>query len=140
MTTGSAADAMFRRGLDAYHAGLHYEAHEHWEELWNDEEGDDDDRRRFLQALIQVASAVHKLVNNVEPRGSVRLLRRAQTLLEGLPDDFGGVRVDRLRGGIERCLAEAERLVAAGRAGLAPSLIPPIQMQPPHAAHPRDPG
>ncbi|HLM75673.1 MAG TPA: DUF309 domain-containing protein, partial [Polyangiaceae bacterium] len=118
-------ETTFQRGLLAYRAGQHYEAHEIWEELWESEESDD--HRRFLQALIQVASAVHKLLHDVGPRGSLRLLERAYGKLEGLPDRYGGIALDRLRAGIQRARVEFERLIAEGRRDLDPSFIPPIE-------------
>jgi len=91
LTTPADAAAVFRRGLEAYAAGQHYEAHEFWEELWNVEQ--DDARSRFLQALIQIASAAHKIRHDVAPRGSLFLLARACGRLEGLGDVFMGVDV-----------------------------------------------
>jgi predicted metal-dependent hydrolase len=117
-------EAVFQRGLEAYREGDHYEAHELWEELWENEEADD--HRLFLQALIQVASAVHKLKNNVGPRGSLRLLESALAKIEGLPDVYGGVALGRFREGVERARREWESLVAEGRSDLRPSLIPPV--------------
>lgn len=90
--------AHFQKGVDAYHRGEHYEAHEFWEDLWQDEA--DDDRHRFFQALIQVASAVHKAKNDVGPRGCLRLVDRAFERLEGLPDDYFGVDLPALRDGM----------------------------------------
>jgi predicted metal-dependent hydrolase len=121
-------EAVFQRGLEAYRAGLHYEAHEFWEELWEDEE--DDDHRRFLQALIQVASAVHKVRANVAPRGALRLLDRAIGRMEGLPDAYGGVALARFREATGRCLAELTQLIAEGRHDLDPGLIPALDPTP----------
>ena len=58
-------DARFASGLTAYRAGEHFEAHEHWEGSWRDEPVGD--RRAFLQALIQIAAAMHKLVDKRQP-------------------------------------------------------------------------
>jgi uncharacterized protein len=104
--------SLFRDGVAAYRGGQHYEAHEHWEELWHAEV--DPDRSRFLQALIQVASAVHKAKNDVGPRGAVRLLDAARDKLEGLPDAYLSVDLRALREGIARCREEVDRLCAAG--------------------------
>lgn len=117
-------DVVFQRGLDAYRDGDHYEAHEHWEILWEDE--DDDETRRFLQALIQVTSAVHKVRNGVEPRGAQRLLERAHLKLEGLADGFGGVDVGALRAGIGRLLEALPGLLAGRGEKLTDALVPPI--------------
>ncbi len=101
----------FQDGIDAYHRGEHYEAHEHWEELWDAEA--DDRRRDFFQALIQVASAAHKAVNNVAPRGSLRLLDAATSKLAPLDDVYLGIDVAALREGIEQCRAKIDALLEA---------------------------
>jgi len=113
----------FQRGIDAYAAGQHYEAHEFWEELWHEET--DDARSRFLQALIQVASAVHKIRNDVAPRGSLNLLGRATGRLAGLPATFMSVDVAHLQRDIE---VARERLdcVLAGHGTLADVPVPSI--------------
>lgn len=120
----SSGDATFQRGLDAYTQGEHYDAHEHWESLWEDE--DDDDTRRFLQALIQVASAMHKVRNGVEPRGALRLFERAQQKLEGLADGFGGIDLVTLRAEIERSRAALPALLAGPSKALAALTAPTI--------------
>jgi predicted metal-dependent hydrolase len=115
----------FQRGIDEYLAGRHYEAHEFWEELWQVEA--DEDQRRFLQALIQVASAVHKAVNDVAPRGSLRLLDSATEKLHGLGDAFLGVDLAALREGMGSCRSEvARQLEAGGHCQLEAVHIPPL--------------
>ncbi|MCC6557326.1 MAG: DUF309 domain-containing protein [Polyangiaceae bacterium] len=121
-------EAIFQRGLEAYRAGLHYEAHELWEELWESEE--DEEHRRFLQALIQVASAMHKVLGDVAPRGSLRLLERALGRMEGLPDAYGGVALARFREATARCLEALRGLFEAGRRDLDPALIPALEATP----------
>jgi len=119
--------AHFIRGIETYHAGDHYEAHEYWEALWHHE--DDETRARFLQALIQVASAVHKACNDVAPRGSLRLLSRATERLEGIEDIYMGVDVRRLREDMVRCSsAVQEALEASGGAHCTvdPSVAPAL--------------
>jgi predicted metal-dependent hydrolase len=103
---------LFEQGLEAYRSGQHYEAHEFWEELWQDER--DEDRSRFLQALIQVASAVHKARFDVAPRGALSLFDRATQRLEGLPDAFMGIDVAGLKSGIARCREAVERELESG--------------------------
>jgi hypothetical protein len=78
------------RGIDLYHAGLLWEAHEQWEVIWR--ASADPTEREFLQALIQIAAALLKLRGG-NPRGAEKLARRAREHLR---------RVDR-----ERCLGLA---------------------------------
>jgi hypothetical protein len=68
----------FRRGVDLYHAGFMWEAHEAWEGLWK--QSDDPVRRDFLQGLIQLAAAQIKAhVGNT--RGAAILRARARERL-----------------------------------------------------------
>jgi predicted metal-dependent hydrolase len=117
-------DELFEEGLALYEAGSYYEAHEKWEEIWNDEE--DDDHRLFLQALIQIASALHKLTHDVEPRGALRLLDRALEKTAHLPAVHGGIALAALREGVARFRSEAERALAADLRSLDLSLAPRI--------------
>jgi predicted metal-dependent hydrolase len=119
--------SLFLEGVAAYQAGQHYEAHEFWEELWNEEP--DEERSRFLQALIQVASAVHKARNDVAPRGSLRLLDRAAQRLEGISDDYLGMDVASLREGMQRCHAEVAKQIADkdGHCELGETHIPALR-------------
>ncbi|MFP6683122.1 MAG: DUF309 domain-containing protein [Polyangiaceae bacterium] len=122
--------AHFIRGIETYHAGDHFEAHEYWEALWHHE--DDETRARLLQALIQVASAVHKACNDVAPRGSLRLLARATERLEGIEDIYMGVDIRRLREGIERCASAVQEALDASDGAhcvIDPSLAPPLLLR-----------
>jgi predicted metal-dependent hydrolase len=118
--------ALFMQGLDAYRRGEHYEAHEFWEELWHQQ--DDERHSRLLQALIQVASAVHKALNQVAPRGSVRLLERAHAKLADLPADFLGIDIAGLREAIRHCGRQIEGSLDADgqRCTLAADAVPVI--------------
>ena len=105
-------ESLFQQGLEAYGQGLHYEAHDFWETLW---EGEDDDRHRlFLQALIQVASAMHKVLNDVGPNGALRLLDRALEKTAGLPESYGGIALGRMRTEVAACRVEVARRLADG--------------------------
>jgi predicted metal-dependent hydrolase len=82
MSPGACApDPRLRQGVADFNAGAFYEAHEHFEELWNDSEGT---ARRLCQALVQLAAGYHKLELGV-PGGAVKLLTRALGILDDLP-------------------------------------------------------
>lgn len=119
----------FQLAIDTYRRGEHYESHELWEQLWQTE--CDDQRRRFLQALIQIASAVHKAVNDVGPRGAVRLLDAATDKLQGLPDLYLSLDVAALRTAVMHCRTEVSRQVAAGACKLTEEHIPLLIQQGP---------
>ena len=64
----------FALGMRLHNEGEYYEAHEAWEDIWRDEEIDE--YRLFVQGLIQVTSAFHKLTFQKAPGGASRLLAR----------------------------------------------------------------
>jgi len=47
---------IFQRGVELFNADAYFEAHEAWEELWVEAEGEE---RLFLQALIHFAVGCH---------------------------------------------------------------------------------
>jgi predicted metal-dependent hydrolase len=80
-------------GLRCYRSRQFFLAHEHWEDVWRACEGNE---RLFLQALIQVAVAMHHFSQG-NRAGAASLLRRSLGRLELFPADFAGVEVGRLR-------------------------------------------
>jgi hypothetical protein len=95
-------------GARLHAAGEHWAAHEAWETLWRAET--DETRRRFLQGLIQITAAFHKLLVMKRPDGAVRLLGRGLAKLDPLPDDYDGVDLAAFRTDARRCLALIEAL------------------------------
>ncbi|HEX5136223.1 MAG TPA: DUF309 domain-containing protein [Planctomycetota bacterium] len=65
----------FLRGIDLYHAGFLWEAHEQWESVWRATE--DPERRDFLQGLVQIAASVLK-ARTGNARGAAKLAQRAR--------------------------------------------------------------
>jgi predicted metal-dependent hydrolase len=95
----------FANGMRLHNEGAHYEAHEAWEELWLEES--DDGYRLFLQGLIQVTSAFHKVFFQKQPASAGRLLARGLEKLAPYPDDYLGVALGEFR---EKARACADRL------------------------------
>lgn len=79
----------FREGVRLFNEGLFFEAHEIWEEAWNDSEGNE---KRLLQALIQIAVAFLKWQSDI-PGGAVKMHRMAMEKLTQLPDRCLGLDV-----------------------------------------------
>lgn len=71
-------------GLAAYRAGRYFEAHERWEDLWRVEK--DPSRRLFLQALVQLAAALHKRATGIRPGGAPALFGRCLDKLDRLAE------------------------------------------------------
>jgi predicted metal-dependent hydrolase len=118
----------FALGMRLHNGGEHYEAHEAWEELWRDEE--DDEVRRFLQGLIQVTSAFHKLFFQREPVGAGRLLARGLEKLAPYPDVYRGVAIEPFRRGAKACADAIGRLepTREGVAAFDRALVPRLEL------------
>ena len=97
--------ALLIEGRDAFNRGEYYEAHEHWEDVWNEI---DDPERRWVQGLIQVATGLHKLERG-RPDVCRTLLTKALAKLDGAPDALDGVDVLGARRGATKILAAIAR-------------------------------
>ncbi len=80
-------------GLRCYRSSEFFLAHEHWEDVWRASEGPE---RLFLQALIQIAVAMHHFSRGNRD-GAASLLSRSLSKLEKFPPFFAAVDVERLR-------------------------------------------
>lgn len=100
-----------RHGAELFGAGEWWEAHEAWEAEWLRAGGDE---RRFVQALILLAAALHKRWK----MGSLthRNFGKAQVYLDTLPGHYGGVDLVALRADVWAALHDP---------GLRPQLRPP---------------
>ena len=94
-------------GLACYRNQEFFEAHEHWEDVWNHLE---DPERLFLQALIHVTVAMHHYLH-ANRAGALSQLERALRKFEQYPESFGGVDVVRLREEVRTWLHALESAV-----------------------------
>ena len=122
--TNAEREAAFHRGLEAYRAGAHFDAFDIWTQVHEEEKNETN--RRFLQALIQVTNAMHKVRHNAELRGSLHLLERALLKLDVLPDVYGGIDLAKFRDATRACLAEIARLLSVACKDLEQSFIPTL--------------
>jgi predicted metal-dependent hydrolase len=100
----------FALGLRLHNEGEYYEAHEAWESIWLDEPNDE--WRLFVQGLIQVTSAFHKLFGQRAPGGAARLLERGLVKLDKYPPDYLGVALGSFRDGVRPFIATMSGLAA----------------------------
>ena len=91
-------------GLACFNHREFYEAHEHWEDAWNEL---DDPARRWVQGLIQIATGLHKLERG-RPDVCRTLFVKALTKLEGAPATYEGVDLARAIAGARRILSDIE--------------------------------
>jgi predicted metal-dependent hydrolase len=110
----------FTRGVQHFDAGAYFEAHEDWEELWR--AAVDGVERTWLQGMIQVAAALHKLRVVEDVDAALRLFTKALAKLSASPSRMRGIDVEAFRAAI----AEGARAVSAGQheAWEAPRLGP----------------
>jgi predicted metal-dependent hydrolase len=73
----------FARGAGLFDRGEFFEAHESWEDRWR--VATDPTERAFLQGLIQVAAAFHKLLVMNSEEAASRLLAKGLAKLEMCP-------------------------------------------------------
>jgi len=97
------------RGACLFDAGAYFEAHEAWEEGWR--ASTDEDERRFLQGLIQVAAAFHKLLVTRSTAAAQRLLARGLAKLDACPDRVAAEDLGAFCRELRRCADD----LAAGR-------------------------
>jgi hypothetical protein len=107
-THGSVSDP-FIRGAHLFDAGEFFEAHEVWEERWR--VATDKVEREFLQGLIQIAAAFHKLLVMKSAAAASRLLARGLAKLDACPPEVDGMDLAALRARLRTCATE----LAAGR-------------------------
>jgi hypothetical protein len=89
LTTGHelTADTRLESGRNLFNAGHYFEAHDHWEDLWNECPAAD---RRFVQSLIQAAVALHH-AGNGNRAGAETLLARGRGKVEGDSQVWNGL-------------------------------------------------
>jgi predicted metal-dependent hydrolase len=83
----------FQQGCEYFDSGEYFEAHEVWEDLWNDASGA---RHAYLQGLIQTAVALHH-AGNSNWAGTRKLSSSALGYLERGRSEAAEVDIDRLR-------------------------------------------
>ncbi len=90
----SAAQDIVAAGIDLFHAGYFWEAHEAWEHAWHAAD-DGSSMESVVRALIRLTAAHVKRRQGTE-RGVASHRRGALSHLEGVPDavDDGPLRID----------------------------------------------
>ena len=96
-------DSRYRTGIELFNRGEFFEAHEVWEELWMECPSAE---RRFFQALIQAAVALHHLERG-NRAGAARLFRSGRAYMEPFRPAHRGLDVDAFWRQMEAHLAPA---------------------------------
>lgn len=113
----SDADGILARAVSEWNRGEHYEAHELLEDFADLIENDDGEHAIAL-ALIHVAAALHKWVNDVGKNAVPSKIEGALETLSSAPPRWRGLDLERL----SRELRSVLQAIAAGRAPELPKL------------------
>ena len=81
------SDPLLLQGVEEFNHGNFFEAHELWEEAWNDVVGEE---KRFYQGLVQIAAGYHKLAL-AQYNGARKLLERGSQTLNSFLLDYAGI-------------------------------------------------
>ena len=100
---------LMEAGRAAFNRGEFYEAHEHWEDVWNEV---DDPERAWIQGMIQIATGLHKVSQDKRPPART-LLEKAMAKLADAPEALDGFDLGSMR-------AEAASALARLQAGELP--------------------
>ena len=92
-------DPRYLAGIEYFNTCDFFEAHEVWEELWQE---DTSESRRFYQGLIQMAVCLHHFGNG-NIRGARKLYDSSRAYLERYRPIHEGLDLDKLLGDFERC-------------------------------------
>lgn len=79
-------------GIRHFDAGHYWEAHEAWEEAWQELRGQGrDPEREFVQGLILVAAALHRAINSGSRLGGRLNLAKAERHLQAAAPVLNGI-------------------------------------------------
>jgi predicted metal-dependent hydrolase len=90
------------QGIEKFNRGHFFEAHELWEELWNEVVGEE---KRFYQGLVQVAAGYHKL-SLAQANGARKLLGRGRQTLAAFSPHYAGVDLTPLLATVETAVRD----------------------------------
>lgn len=118
-------DPHFLSGIEHFNRCDFFEAHEDWEDLWQEYQGPS---RKFYQGLIQVAVCLHHFGNG-NARGAIKLYHSSRAYLEPYRPWHEGVDLDKLFVELERCCAGLLNSTETfPQVELVPDLIPEIHL------------
>lgn len=126
--TDSTYHPLYLKGIKLFNECEFFEAHDVWEELWQDYSESD---RTFYQGLIQVAVCLHHFGNG-NIRGAKKLYASSRAYLEKYMPFHQGLDLTRLFNEFETCCAEINASEEQfPNIEIVPDLIPEIHLDPP---------
>jgi predicted metal-dependent hydrolase len=126
-------DRRYLGGILFFNERDFFEAHEVWEDLWQECAGPE---RRFIQGLIQAAVALYHFGNG-NTRGASKLYHSSRKYMEAYESPYLGLDHAAFWRHMERCFAEVLAAPAPEHgARLNEELIPVLALDPPPDAWP----
>lgn len=119
-------DPRFHQGIEYFNTCEFFEAHEIWEEVWQEYSGP---ARKFYQGLIQIAVCLHHFGNG-NCRGAKKLYYSCRGYLEQYGDHYHGINLKKLLGELETCCRPIiESKEEFPNIEIVPDLIPEIHLE-----------
>ncbi len=121
-------EPLYLAGIRHFNVCDFFEAHEVWEEIWQEHFGPS---RKFYQGLIQAAVALHHFGN-----GNIRGARKLNVSCRGYLDSYRpkhlGLDLDAFLGQLDACFAEVMASTEEyPQIEIVPDQIPEIHLDPP---------
>ena len=118
--------AKYHEGIALFNDVEFFEAHDAWEELWQEYHGDD---RKFFQGLIQVAVCLHHFGNG-NIRGAKKLFISSTAYLEPFGPIHLGCNIEQLIKELTACCQEIlDSTEEYPKIEIIPELIPEIHLE-----------
>ncbi len=112
-------------GLRLFNAGEYFEAHEAFEDAWNEEKGE---IRNLYRGILQIA-VMYLHITRGNYNGAVKVHARSQKWLNGWADVCRGIYVEELRRGAESVMQELTRLGAERIGEFDRALLKPVRWE-----------
>jgi predicted metal-dependent hydrolase len=94
--------AQYREGLRLFNEEEFFDAHDIWEELWAETQGEE---KKFIQGLIQASVALFHF-GNENFGGAKKLYHSSRKYLEPYGDDYMGLELGRFLADFQICFRE----------------------------------
>jgi predicted metal-dependent hydrolase len=121
-------DPHYLQGIAYFNDCEFFEAHEAWEELWQEDHGPS---RKFLQGLIQAAVALHHFGNG-NIRGAKKVYFGSRSYLAAYRPKHMGLDLEKFLSEMDRCFVRvAEAIDTFPDIEIDPETIPEIHLDPP---------
>lgn len=114
----------FQTGIDLFNRREYWEAHEAWEEVWQE---CPEESRIFFQGIIQAAAAYHLILVRKRFTGAQNNITKSLSKLDLFPGQFLGLDLDDLRTALIQARNRVEQLGAERLAEFPLHVLPKLK-------------